>query len=688
MKRILLALFFISHFSFAQNPLVKQWDYRYGGPGLDVINSFQETDDGGFILAGTSGSGIGGDKTNNLWGSIDCWVVKIDASFNVQWDKDFGGGQSDWLYSVSQTKDGGYILGGISCSDSDGNKSQPAFDVAYGDYWIIKIDSLGNKEWDKDFGGSGVDRLYNIYQTADGGYILAGNSQSHITGNKLVDTKGGLDSWIIKIDSVGNKIWETDLGGLSSDEMYGFQPTSDGGYIVSGNTFSGIGGDKTQLNWGQYDYWIIKIDSTGNKEWDKGFGGSCNDYAYSAIKQSSDHGYILGGYSCSPLSGNKTQPLWANSWDYWIIKTDSNGNKLWDKDFGGMSGEGIEYGNDLLQTSDKGYLIGGTSISSIGGNKSESNLGNSQVWLVKTDSVGNFQWDKTILTHGQDYISGMIETSIGCYVLAIQTDADTGGYKSQMSQGFSDYWIVKLCDTTLSKQFKASDNSLCQKFCTNFLDQSTNNPTSWQWSFPGGTPSSSTDQNPTNICYNTPGTYAVTLITTNAFGSDTLTLANYITVYSTPPFPTITQNGNVLTCSPAFAYQWQLNSADILGATQQSYTYTQAGLYTVLAYDSNGCSNYASVEVTGVENLTIDFSLSIYPNPSSGKFTVQWLDSRAVESISVTVENAFGHPVFSSAENYFYGKKEIDLGDVAGGVYFIELKTETKILQQKILIVH
>src|SRR5262249_55481423 len=154
------------------------------------------------------------------------------------------------------------------------------------------------------------------------------------------------------------------------------------------------------------------------------------------------------------------------------------------------------------------------------------------------------------------------------------------------------------------------------KFCTNFFDQSTNNPTSWQWSFPGGTPSSSTEQNPTNICYNLPGTYDVTLITTNAYGSDTLTLNNYITVYATPPFPTITQNGNTLTCTPAYtAYQWQLNAVDIPGATQQSYTYTQNGLYTVLAYDSNGCSNYANIEITGVENVVSDFSVSISPNP-------------------------------------------------------------------------
>jgi hypothetical protein len=155
----------------------------------------------------------------------------------------------------------------------------------------------------------------------------------------------------------------------------------------------------------------------------------------------------------------------------------------------------------------------------------------------------------------------------------------------------------------------ASSTELCQKFCIDFYDSSTNNPTSWEWQFPGGTPSSSTDQNPTQICYDNPGIYDITLITSNASGSDTMTLAGYITVYATPPIPVITQNGYTLTSSPAVTYQWQYNNVDIPGATNQSYTITQTGYYTVVISDSGGCVNSFTlyVEITGIENFTDRF---------------------------------------------------------------------------------
>src|SRR5204863_252296 len=159
MKKILLALLFISNFSFAQNPLVKQWDYRFGGTGNDVLKSVIQTADGGYLLAGSSNSNFSGDKTQNtINGSYDYWVVKIDSIGIKQWDKDFGGTSDDVLVSLQQTFDKGYILGGFSLSGTGGNKTQPSWG-GY-DYWIIKIDSLGNKQWDKDFGGSDLEYLF------------------------------------------------------------------------------------------------------------------------------------------------------------------------------------------------------------------------------------------------------------------------------------------------------------------------------------------------------------------------------------------------------------------------------------------------------------------------------------------------------------------------------------------------
>src|SRR5438105_10549137 len=174
--KIFLALLFISNFSFAQNPLVKQWDYRYGGTDKEQLTCFQQTSDGGYILGGYSSSGIGGDKTQGRWGEDDFWIVKIDSIVIKQWDKRFGGTDYDYLRSLQQTTDGGYILGGFSKSGISGDKTEPSW--GFYDYWIVKIDSLGVKQWDKRFGGTAVDYLYSLQQTTDGGYILGGYSES------------------------------------------------------------------------------------------------------------------------------------------------------------------------------------------------------------------------------------------------------------------------------------------------------------------------------------------------------------------------------------------------------------------------------------------------------------------------------------------------------------------------------
>ena len=193
----------------------------------------------------------------------------------------------------------------------------------------------------------------------------------------------------------------------------------------------------------------------------------------------------------------------------------------------------------------------------------------------------------------------------------------------------------------------ASTTTLCEKFCVDYFDMSTNNPVTWQWTFEGAVPATSAEESPDNICYVEPGTYDVQLITTSANGSDTLLLEDYITVFPTPPFPAITVDGAVLTSSPADAYQWQFNSEDIPGATNQSYTVTQSGFYTVQVFDANGCKNSASVTVTltGVEALFAAAGIKVFPNPSSGTFNIQ--STTAIPGIlNIQITNALGQVVY------------------------------------------
>jgi hypothetical protein len=230
-----------------------------------------------------------------------------------------------------------------------------------------------------------------------------------------------------------------------------------------------------------------------------------------------------------------------------------------------------------------------------------------------------------------------------------------------------------------SPAFAASQVFLCEKFCIDFTDTSTNNPTGWDWLFPGATPPSSQLQNPANICYDTPGSYDVTLITTNSLGNDTLTLSNYITVYPTPPFPVITQNGDTLTCTPASSYQWQYNSVDIAGATSQYFVAVQTGNYTVIISDANGCVNATTkyVDVTGLSDPALNISITIFPNPNSGTFTIECFSASA-KDLYFSVTNALGQMIYNSeVKNIIQGwKKEISLGEVSNGIYYLQISGE------------
>lgn len=341
----------------------KEWDLTLGGSGTETLTSLQQTSDGGYIIGGYSDSGISGDRTQNTRGLEDYWVIKIDSVGIKEWDVRFGGNSVDQLMSLQQTSDGGYILGGYSWSGANGDRTQSyqgTSDLA--DYWVVKIDSSGIKEWDVRFGGNSSDHLRSLQQTADGGYILGGESISTISGDKSQGSKGGYDYWVVKIDSLGVKEWDVVLGGGGDDFLYALQQSTDGGYILGGISVSGIGGDKTQAGRGMYDYWVVKVNDSGTKEWDARFGGSNQDY-FSALHQTTDGGYILGGYSNSGADGDKTINS-EGQYDYWVVKIKSTGEKQWDAGFGGGNTDRLFA---VQQTADEGYILGGYGIPNTGG---------------------------------------------------------------------------------------------------------------------------------------------------------------------------------------------------------------------------------------------------------------------------------------------------------------------------------
>jgi hypothetical protein len=681
-KQLLFIFIFCPLFSFSQNPLIKQWDYRYGGTDDDFISLLCQVNDGGYLLSGFSNSGISGDKTQSAWGINDYWIIKTNSSGILQWDKTYGGINNEQLNTAAQTKDGGYIFGGYSASGISGDVSQQPF--GYNDYWVIKTDSLGNKQWDKRFGGTVTNQLTALKQTNDHGYILGGWSDSGIGGCKTQAGWGFGDYWIVKIDSLGNQQWDKRFGGTANDRLTCLQITSDGGYLLGGWSASGISGDKTGPLWGGAwtDFWIVKTDSLGNKQWDKDFGGTNQDFL-SALRQTNDGGYILLGYSNSPMSGDKTQAAFGQN-DYWLLKIDSTGTKQWDKDYGGTDSEDAT--SNIEQTFDGGYLLSGTSYSPISGTKSENNLGTEQVWVVKTDLNGVLQWEKTILTNGHDEGGFAIQSHDGCYVMANYGNAGTGGYRTQNNRGSSDYWIVKFCDTTaIPVSIFTSVSPLCPGTCTDFINLS-QNASGFQWSFPGGSPSVSTDVSPTNICYSTPGSYDVQLIATNANESDTLLLSNYITIYPYPPPQGISQSGDTLfAIAGSSSYQWYFNGSAINGATDYFYSAQASGDYNVVATDTNGCEVEAAI-FNVVANIlpTVDHGqLTVFPNPVRGKLAI---GSMQLAISSVSIYNSMGERVTAASlqtADCILPTCSLDVSQLPPGLYYLVITAGEKTFHSK-----
>lgn len=345
-----------------------EWNNTYGGPFCEQAYSGQQTNDGGYILTGTT-------KPSDF---SDAWLVKVDSNGFELWNKTFGTSGIDIGYSVKQTTDGGYILTG------ERESSQA---------WLIKTDAQGGNLWTKIFYGGSEQRGavgHSVLQTSDGGYVLAG----------ITYTFGwsGLNVLLIKTDSNGNQQWRKELGDVQ-DSAYSIQPTSDGGFIIAGITqISG---------WYLDDVLLMKTDSSGNVEWTNKYGGpGGNDWGTSA-QQTSDGGYIVCG---------ATESYGAGNGDFWLIKTDSNGTETWNKTYGGNY---TDRADDIQQTDDGGYIVGGRTNS--------YGAGSYDFWLIKTNENGTMQWNITMGGPQKDLGYSVQQTSDGGYMITGQTESFGAG---------------------------------------------------------------------------------------------------------------------------------------------------------------------------------------------------------------------------------------------------------------------
>jgi len=331
-----------------------QWQKTYGGSdddrGIDLI----QTSDNGFAVIGKSKSSD--LEVSENAGFDDFWVSKLDSSGAIIWEYSFGFAGSDTPYSIIQTNDDGYLLSGVldvSASNGQGNRNSILSRHAGGDYWVIKLNASGVKQWSNYYGGSFTDTAYDAIQTEDDGYIIIGSSDSDDVD--ITNNRGSYDFWILKISANGTLVWEKSFGGSEIDEAHAISQATDGNYLIVGDTRSNDL-DISQNN-GAADLWIIKITPEGTLLWEKTLGGSSFDVGRS-ISKTQDNGFLISGSSRS-TNGSLTSNKGQN--DAWIVKINSSGNLEWQKTIGGSE---VDFFYDAVELNDQTLIAVGDSNSS------------------------------------------------------------------------------------------------------------------------------------------------------------------------------------------------------------------------------------------------------------------------------------------------------------------------------------
>jgi hypothetical protein len=371
-----------------QVELVK-FNKTFGGPDYDFCNDGMQTLDGGYIiLASFDNSPVSG---------FDLWLIKLNVTGELEWEKKIGGSDTEHGYEISQTTDGGFIATGWTYSWGGGGEN----------LWLVKIDSMGNEQWNSTFGDDKDNIGSDVEQTLDGGYIITGYTDN--------TTSSYADLWLIKTNSTGSMQWNKTFGKQDeSDYGCSIQQTSDDGYIIGGYTYS--------YGAGYADVWLIKTDENGNETWNKTFGGDNGDYGY-CVKQVSDGGYIISGETESWGAGYNWWP------DAWLIKTDENGNETWNRTFD--YGE-AELGYSTQQTMDGGYII----LGQVG---SQFDYDSWDVLLIKTNDTGEEEWSNIYGGGYYDAGSRVNQTTDGGYIMFCETES--------FGPNWINVWILKVNET-------------------------------------------------------------------------------------------------------------------------------------------------------------------------------------------------------------------------------------------------
>ncbi len=411
-----------------------EWIKSFGGSGEEAGQSIIQTMDGGYAILGYTNS-TDGDLTDKTMAVSDYWLLKLDAEGNVQWNKTYGGSKEDLGQSVIQTTDGGYAIVGYAMSD-DGDATN---NEGFHDNWILRLDAVGNILWEHSFGFAGHDHSYDVVQTSDGGFFFAGFldvTQSNGEGNfgkgsSSLTRHGVGEFWGTKLDADGNLQWRRYFGGTNNDRAHAVVQADDGGFVMAG--FSESDDFDVSNTKGSYDFWVVKVDANGTLIWEKSFGGTGIEVSYD-IKKTLDGAYAVLGHTFSTdtdISKNHGES------DVWLIKIDDNGDLLWEKTFGGTK---FEDAKGLDVTPSGGFVIAGNSKSTDG--DVTENKGENDLWFIKMDDKGNLIYQKSFGGSGLDFGFDVVHCEDGS--VAIVGEVASSDFLDLDPKGMTDLVVIKI----------------------------------------------------------------------------------------------------------------------------------------------------------------------------------------------------------------------------------------------------
>jgi hypothetical protein len=506
----------------------------------------------------------------------------------IEWQKSIGGTNDDAGNSIFQTSDGGYIVAG-NAKSNDGDIVGYHGAVGTGDFLIVKLDNTGAIQWQKSLGGTALENGTNIQQTTDGGYIVTGMSMS--TDGDVTGNHGSIDCWVVKLMSNGDIDWQKSFGGSGVDYGLSIKQTNDG-YIIGSTAYSADGDIASHHGASSStDIWLVKVNNAGALQWEKSYGGTANDFIAS-IGLTSD-GFIVSGKSNSTdgdVTGNH------GGADYWVIKLDTAGVIQWQKSLGGSSDDGAL---SIQQTNDGGYVMAGTSYSNDGDvTGHHGTTATMDYWVVKLLSNGNIDWQKSLGGTMNDGGTGIWQTTDNGYFVSghsYSNDGDITGHHGSTTT--ADIWVLKLSDTGVLL---------------------------WQESL-GGT-------------------------------SDEL--------------------------NAVFANQETSDGGFVIAGTSKSTDGDVTG-----HHGTNSTSDCWVVKLVGnstnIESRK-EVNVSIFPNPSNGKFIVE--QNKSTNATTMNIYNAIGKEVLSVSNCNQQNFIEIDLSGFSKGIYFVKFSNASESFSRKIVV--